>query len=98
MRKDLTWHEFRDKFRSFGGDGVYACWKLTYNEPFMKNKDFLNREKYIEHNRLESYGSGLCPVAEKIQPRLFQFKTNYWEFSKAEEQAEILGKTLAYFS
>ena len=98
MRKDLTWHEFRDKFQSLGGDGVYACWKLTYDEPFMKNKDFLNRQKYIDHDRLKSYGPGLCPVAERIQPRLFQFKTNYWDFSKAEEQAEILCKTLEHFS
>ena len=27
---DLDWVAFRDKFQEFGGDGIYAPWKLTY--------------------------------------------------------------------
>jgi len=97
MRDDVTWHALRDRFQMLGGDGVYACWKLTYQEPFMINRDFLNRSRYISEERLAEYGAGLCPVAELVQPRLFQFKTNYWDFSRAEAQAEILHKTLASF-
>jgi perosamine synthetase len=36
-------------------------------------------------------------VAERIQPRLVQFKTNYWQIGRAHEQAEILRRTLASF-
>jgi perosamine synthetase len=97
LRNDLNWHEFRDEFQSNGGDGVYACWKLTYDEPFMKHHNFLNRERYINRERLENYRTGICPIAEKVQPNLFQFKTNYWDYSQAEKQAEILAKTLAHF-
>ena len=27
---------FRNKYQDFGGDGIYAPWKLTYQEPFYK--------------------------------------------------------------
>lgn len=97
-REDISWYEFRDKFQLFGGDGVYACWKLTYDEPFMRNKNFLNRQKYIHKKNLASYDSIQCPIADSLQPNLFQFKTNYWDFEKAEEQANILSRTLTYFS
>ena len=26
---------FRDKFNEFGGDGIYAAWKLSYQEDIM---------------------------------------------------------------
>ena len=35
-RKGLTWKKFRDKFVSLGGDGIYAPWKLSYQEPYFK--------------------------------------------------------------
>ena len=97
-RKDVGWHEFRDKFRSLGGDGVYACWKLTYHEPFMKNINMLNRNTFISDGNIQRYSDGICPIAESIQPQLFQFKTNYWDYQRAEEQADVLYKTLKYFS
>jgi perosamine synthetase len=43
------------------------------------------------------YKQGLCPVAEYLQPRMMQFKTNYWDLSEAESQAEILNLTLKQF-
>jgi perosamine synthetase len=91
---DLSWDDFRNKFREFGGDGVYACWKLTYDEPFFKNKAFLGREKYLT-NSFNADKS--CPNAEWLQSRLFLFKTNYWDQFKAEKQADILSKTIKYF-
>lgn len=80
----ISWTNFRDKFQEFGGDGIYAPWKLTYQEPFyneLKNKE---EDPY-------------CPVAEKLQKTLLQFKTNYWKWEEAEKQAEILQKTIQFF-
>ena len=90
----VGWHEFRDVFESNGGDGVYAAWKLTYLEPMFVDMNLLGREKFISTVNKSSYQRGLCPVAEKLQPRLLQFKTNYWNLDLAYEQAEILVKTL----
>lgn len=94
----VSWHEFRNKFQEFGGDGIYAAWKLTYLEPMFEEKNFLGREKYISKENLESYKQGLCPVAEDLQKKLLQFKTNYWNFDDAVKQSEILKKTVDYFS
>jgi len=97
-RNDISWYQFRDKFLEYGGDGIYAAWKLTYLEPMFKNLSLLGREKFISSDNIKKYKTGLCPVAEKITPRLLQFKTNYWDISKAEEQALILRKTLKNFN
>jgi hypothetical protein len=59
--------------------------------------NFGGREKLIRYFGDYSYGPGLCPVAEMIQPQLLQFKTNYYDSSEAEAQAEILKKTIEYF-
>lgn len=96
-RDDIQWDQLRDEFLSNGGDGVYAAWKLTYLEPMFNSMNLLGREKYISDKNKDSYKKGLCPNAEWLQPRLFQFKTNYWEFSDAEKQAEILNATLKKF-
>lgn len=92
----VSWHEFRDKFLEFGGDGIYAAWKLTYLEPMFKNLYMLGREKYFTRGK-EYYKQGICPIAEKIQPRLLQFKTNYWNENDIDKQVEILRKTIEYF-
>jgi perosamine synthetase len=100
-RLDTTkvgWFDFRDEFQANGGDGVYSAWKLTYLEPMFAQVNLLGREQFISKKNLESYKAGLCPVAEKIQPQLLQFKTNYWDISKAYQQADILRKTLAVFN
>tara|TARA_Y100001970_G_scaffold246015_1_gene313532 strand:- start:15329 stop:16513 length:1185 start_codon:yes stop_codon:yes gene_type:complete len=86
-----AWHEFRKVFLNNGGDKFYGAWKLTYQEPFIKDRKFLRREKYLTENA--NYFDGACPVAEDIQKRLMCFKTNYWDLSKAREQAIILKKT-----
>ena len=84
---DLDWVAFRDKFQEFGGDGIYAPWKLTYQEPFFENLSLSNRES-----------SPYCPNAEALQTILLQFKTNYWKWHDAELQADILEKTINYYS
>ena len=94
---DISWYDFRRKFIELGGDGIYSCWQLTYLEPAFRDKVFLGREKLLEMIGDYRYERGLCPVAEKIQPRLLQFKTNYWDTDDAERQAEILRQTISYF-
>lgn len=80
----IDWMTFRDKFQKLGGDGIYAPWKLTYQEPFYK--DLKEKEE-----------NPSCPIAESLQTSLLQFKTNYWKWDEAKRQAEILRKTIDFF-
>lgn len=91
----IGWKTFRDKYMELGGDGIYAAWKLTYQEPMFRNMTLLRREGLL--NKGVCYDDGICPVAEHLQPRLLQFKTNYFDLNEAEQQAEILRKTINYF-
>lgn len=93
----ISWHQFRDRFMDLGGDGVYSAWKLSYLEPMFETRSFLGRDEFVSEETLASYGPGLCPVAERVQPRLLQFKTNYWDPALAEHQAGILKKTINSF-
>lgn len=92
----VDWHEFRSKFSELGGDGIYAAWKLAYQEPMFRDKAFLNREKLGIYDNID-YGKTLCENAEFLQPRLLQFKTNYYKEECAKKQADILKQTIAYF-
>jgi len=93
----VTWKEFRDQFLDFGGDGIYAAWKLTYLEPMMLELNLLKRDQFIKEEIKQNYREGLCPIAEEIQGRLLQFKTNYWNLEDAVKQVEVLKKTIKYF-
>lgn len=93
-RQDITWYDFRDKFMEYGGDGIYSAWQLTYLEPMFQKMAFLGREKELTQ---KCYEKGLCPNAENLQPRLLQFKTNYWDIENANKQIDILRKTISYF-
>jgi perosamine synthetase len=97
-REDISWNLVRDRFQDKGGDGVYAAWKLTYLEPMFEKLSLLGREKFISKSNIDRYKAGLCPVAEHLQPRLMQFKTNYWDLDQAYKQAEILNNTLKSFN
>jgi perosamine synthetase len=94
----VSWHTMRDAFLENGGHGVYAAWKLTYLEPMFEKLTLLGRERFISAENIDHYKPGLCPVAERLQKRLMQFKTNYWDISQAHLQAEILSKTLKQFA
>ena len=85
------WYQFRDLFVKNGGDGIYAAWKLTYQEPYFQNEV----QKYP--GLRQKYTEDLCPNAEYLQKRMLQFKTNYWDLTEAEKQAEILKKTVREF-
>lgn len=95
--ENISWQEFRDKFMSFGGKGIYAAWKLGYLEPAIQNRNLLGRERLIERSRLEEYRIGLCPVAERIQPRILSFRTNEWSDAGLNDQLQALRKTIDFF-
>jgi perosamine synthetase len=84
-RAEDLWQQFYDRFIEFGGEGFYGAWRLTYTEPIFRSG------RYGVHEQ------GICPVAERIQPRLMQFKTNYWDTEEIARQAEALDKTIRHF-
>jgi len=76
----VSWRQFYDKYIELGGDGFYAAWSIPYLEPVVSQK--------------RSYREGLCPVAEELQPKLMQFKTNYRDMDLAKQKAEALKRTI----
>ena len=88
---DFSWHDFRDRYKALGGDGIYAAWQLNYLEPAFRQVRF-------SPEQTQEFERGLCPVAESLQPRLLQFKTNYWDGNVAAQKAEALAKTIAHFN
>ena len=91
-KKKIVWEEFRDYYKKIGGDGIYGSWKLAYNEPFYKKQNLNKRQFLFKLNNKND-----CPNAEYLQPRLFQFKTNYMDLDIAKKQSVILFKTLSFF-
>jgi perosamine synthetase len=85
------WPAFRKLFLANGGDRYYAAWMVNYLEPVFRE------EVQKRPGVTQRYASGLCPVAERLQARMIQFKTNYWDPLRAERQADILAKTLDAF-
>jgi perosamine synthetase len=87
-RGDVAWRDFRDRFLAHGGDGIYAAWRLTYDEPFFA----------------DVVAAGLadrahpCPTAAALQPRLLQFKTNYWREQDLDTQLRALRHTIDDFT
>ncbi|MDO8482081.1 MAG: DegT/DnrJ/EryC1/StrS family aminotransferase [bacterium] len=99
---NIKWTDFRKKFMEFGGDGIYGTWKLSYQEPMFQDatSNLSGKEKVIKatyKGKLQKYKPGLCPVAERVQKQILAFKTNYWDWARAEKQAKVLKKTIAHF-
>ncbi len=77
--KKISWEKFRQVFvNKFGGERYYGAWSINYLEPVFAKQ----------------YKKGLCPVAEGLQPRLLQFKTNFGDLKYAQAQAAILKQTI----
>lgn len=91
----VSWEDFRQRYVSLGGDGFYGAWSLPYLEPVMEKRNFARRNPEIYKNI--SYKKGLCPVAERIQPKIMQFKTNYRDLNLAAKKAQVLKKTIKFF-
>ena len=92
----VTWQDFRKAYVDAGGDGIYGAWSIPYLEPVMLDKKYIKH--YPELYSQISYEEGICPVAEKIQAELMQFKTNYRDLSLAKSKAKILKKVINKFS
>lgn len=88
----VGWREFRRVFLQAGGDPFYGAWKLTYLEPLFADGCPIRHPRY--DGDYQEFAPGLCPVAEEIQPRLIQLKTNYWQWTDAERQAEALRRAV----
>ena len=80
----LQWKDFWRMYRDRDGDGFYGACRVPYLEPVFQKLAIPGR----------AYGPGLCPVAESIQKRIMQFKTNYRDLSVAHRKAEILVKLI----
>lgn len=96
----VSWREFRKSYIENGGDGFYAAWSVPYLEPVMQNGYYYGKECPIKCPHYEgnvSYQEGLCPIAESIQPKIMQFKTNYRDTELAKSKANALRKTIKNF-
>jgi perosamine synthetase len=102
MRDELDWAAFRRKFVELGGDGFYGAYLPVHREPVFPTLSRLvqeHPERYPHYaGLLPDYREVSCPVWEKIQPRVIQLKTNYFDLETARQQAQILARTIACFS
>ena len=92
----VSWSEFRKAYVEAGGDGIYSAWSVPYLEPMMTERKYVKRCHWVYEKVY--YEPGLCPVAERIQKQLMQFKTNYRDMKLAEMKADILHKVIRNFS
>ena len=102
VHPEVTWTAFRKKYMALGGDGIYSAWKLSYLEPMFqkRTRNLSGKEKIIKAmhtGKLQEWEKGLCPVAEKVQKQILAFKTSYWDWKRAERQADVLKRTIRYF-
>lgn len=101
-RDDLDWAAFRRKFVELGGDGFYGAYQPVHREPVfprLSRKVQEHPERYPHWaDRLPNYGEVSCPVWERIQPRVIQLKTNYFDLDAARQQAETFAQTIRFFS
>ena len=91
----VPWSDFRKEYIKQGGDGFYGAWSVPYLEPVIAENKFMKRLPQIYKNI--KYERGICPIAESIQPKIMQFKTNYRDKALAKKKANALRKTIKYF-
>jgi len=91
----VSWENFRKAYIQEGGDGIYGAWSVPYLEPMIATGQF--NKRYPEIYGKLHYEKGLCPIAEMIQPKLMQFKTNYRDLSLAESKVMVLDRIIKKF-
>ena len=91
----VSWQDFRNAYIENGGDGIYGAWAVPYLEPMVADRQFVSRCPWVYES--VRYERGLCPVAERVQPTLMQFKTNYRDLDLARVKATALEKTIRHF-
>lgn len=96
LHPDVSWVDFRSKYVEFGGDGMYAAWALCYMEDSITEVKQMLERMHLTNRFIAN--PGLCPTAEKVQQQLMQFTTNQKDETEMDKQAEILYKTISFFS
>jgi len=91
---DIDWTVFRKKFIQFGGSGIYAAWKLLYDEDVFRSGVWQTRYPEI----YEGYHFHKCKVASEIQPQLMQFPLNEPSVEAAMVGIDALNKTINYYA
>lgn len=91
----VPWADFRKEYINQGGDGIYGGWCVPYFEPVVSERKFVKRCPWV-YEKIR-YEKGLCPVAEAVQPKLMQYKTNYRDIELAKFKANALRKTIQKF-
>jgi len=92
--KNITWEKFRQKFVQNGGSGVYAAWKLLYQEDVFKTGRWMLNNPNIYKN----YKHYVCENAELVQGQIMQFPLNDSSVNDAMVNVDAFDKTLRYFS
>ena len=82
--RGVPWKEFYNRYLEMGGDGFYGAWMIPYLEPALIGQTF----------GTTTCEKGICPVAEDLQSRIMQFKTNYRDSADAEKKATILSELI----
>ena len=102
LRDDIDWAAFRRKFVELGGDGFYGAYLPVHREPVFPSLSRSVRERPERYPHyagcLPDYAEVSCPVWERIQPRVIQLKTNYFNLEDARRQAKIFAQTIGLFS
>ena len=105
--KDCGW--VRPQFIPEGYEHSYFTYAVVLERDDSKWKDFYNKFKELSGDTFYAAWSlpyqepalagltGDCPVAEYLQPRMMQFKTNYKTIKEAEQKADALNKTIRWF-
>jgi perosamine synthetase len=101
-RDDIVWSDLLATFIDLGGDGFYGAYQPAHLEPVFANLNAAvdqSPDRYPHlAGRLPRYQRGMCPVWERIQPRVLMLKTNYFDTDQADRQAEILAQTIKRFA
>lgn len=102
IRDDIDWNQFRCKFVEHGGDGFYGAYCPLHLETVfanLQNAICEQPQRYPHYvGLLPDYGSGMCPVWERIQPRIIQLKTNYFDEQTLSIQVDALRRTIRMLS
>ena len=100
----VDWRQFRAKFIELGGDGLYGAWRPVHLEPVFRSMSFYGEPQRAPNydprykGNVKSYHEGDCPITERLQPTLCQFKTSMQTLDAVESQVDALRATVRYFS
>jgi len=79
FKNEKIYKLFKKKFNKNGGDYFYGCWLPPYKEEFYLR---LKKKKQT------------CNIAEELQKKTIQLKTNYFDKIELDKQIKVLKVTL----